>query len=796
MVKLSSEVSLRTDIGTVGQSRAIRALKLGISIGGPGFNIFACGHNGTGRTAAVKAILRGAHPKWSRMLDRCYVHNFKDQDRPRLITLPPRQGKLLKSEMDDLIILLKKNVPLALEQEAFAHKKKKLVEKFQNDERRLFRGFETRLKKKHFCLGQVQEGAIARQELFPVIDGKPYAMAQLEELISSGRLTLDDVRELNEVYTQFQPDLATLFKKRRVLAKDMLRVLSEIEKEAVGPMLDGLIDDIQEKFEDESIHRYLDEVKANLIDDLDLFKDLDEGADDDDVGPSMDDDHFEHHSREREDPFVRYRVNVVMDNSEASSAPIIIETSPTFSNLFGSIEKLERSGMVHADFMGIRAGSLLRADGGFLILNCTDVLAEPHVWTSLKRALRYRKLEIQAPETVYQPVPVALKPEPIPLNLKVVMIGSPDAYQLLSDLDEDFTKIFKIKAEFDSEMLRNRENLDHFFRVVGKIAREEGLKPLSREAMANLAEYAVRRSGRQGKLTTHFSEIADIVREAAYLAAIAGEGEISGRHVNGAIEERQNRSNLLESKVQEMIDEGLLLIDTDGERVGQVNGLWVFELGDFTFGKPTRITCVTSPGKAGVINIEREVSLSGASHDKGVLIIGGYLRRQFACQIPLGLTASLCFEQSYSGVDGDSASLAELICLLSDLSGVPVRQSLAITGSVNQRGEIQAVGAINEKIEGFYRVCKRRGLSGHQGVIIPEANIRDLMLEGEVVEAARQGQFHVFPVRTVDEGIAVATGMPAGARRPDGTFSPDSLNEKARLRLAEMLDVVKDFGGI
>lgn len=793
----TSHQTLKTDIGTVGQERAIKALKMGISIGGPGYNIFVCGHQGTGRTSAVKAILRAARPAWSKLRDRCYVHNFKDHDRPRLLTLEPGKGKLLKSEMDEAILLLKKNIPLELEKDQFASRKKDIIERYQDNERELYGGLEDKLRKTGFCLGQVQEGAITRQELFPVIDGKPYGMGQLEELIGSGRLTLEEVRQYNDAYTAFQPELAVLFKKRRLLAREMLREVSEMEREAVRPVMSGLLDDVREKFAEAEVAQFLDEALESLVEELDLFKDdSDDGAEHGEMQEGGAEPAPDARPRPDDDPFIRYRVNVILDNSEATVPPVIVETSPTFTNLFGTLEKVEKGGAAHADFSGIRAGALMRADGGFLILNSSDLLTEPHVWTTLKRALRYRKLEIQAPESVYQPVPVALKPEPMPLSLKVVMIGSPDTYQFLSDMDEDFNKIFKIKAEFDSEMRCNKENLEHFFRVVGKIAKEENLRTVNRDAMATLAEYGVRRSGRQGKLTTHFSEIADILREADFLAGQQSDREITTRHLQQTIYERQSRSNLLEGKLQEMIDEGILLIDTRGERVGAVNGLWVFELGSFAFGKPTRITASTSPGKAGLVNVEREVSLSGAAHDKGVLIIGGYLRHKYAHRVPLGLSASICFEQSYSGVDGDSASLAEILAIISDMSQVPIRQSIAITGSVNQKGEVQAVGGINEKIEGFYRVCKRRGLNGKQGVVIPEANVEDLMLDDEVVEAARRGKFHVFPVRTVDEALFTVTGKPAGARNADGTFEPDTVNDRVYQRLVEMATIMKDYGGL
>jgi ATP-dependent Lon protease len=473
-----------------------------------------------------------------------------------------------------------------------------------------------------------------------------------------------------------------------------------------------------------------------------------------------------------------------------------VETTPNYRNLFGTIERVvDRSGLWKTDFTHIKAGSFLRANGGYLIFNALEALVEPGVWPALKRTLKNQVMEVQTYDPFYFFATSALKPEPIECNVKVIMIGDSYIYHLLFNLDDDFKKIFKIKADFDSVMNKDAEKVQQYASFIRKICDEEKLKPFDKTGIAAVVEYGVRLTGRQKKLSTRFYLIADLLREANYWAIKDGSDVVKDKHVDKAIERKVYRLNLIEEKIQEMIDEGTILIDSDGMVVGQVNGLSVYNLGDYMFGKPSRITVKTSMGKAGIINIEREAEMSGPTHNKGVYILTGYLRGKYAQDKPITMSASICFEQSYSGVDGDSASSTEIYALLSSLSGLPLRQDIAVTGSVNQKGEIQPIGGVNEKIEGFFDVCKAKGLTGKQGVMIPHLNIGDLMLRKDVLEAVKEGKFHIYPIKTIDQGIEILTGVEGGGRQEDGKFKEGSVNDLVDKKLRELGMKIKEFEG-
>jgi len=493
--------------------------------------------------------------------------------------------------------------------------------------------------------------------------------------------------------------------------------------------------------------------------------------------------------------FAEYEVNVMVDNSGTQGAPIVEETYPTYRNLFGSVERMmDRSGLWRTDFTKIKEGSLLKANGGYLVINATDALLEPGVWPALKRTLKTKRIEIQAYDPFFLFTTSSIKPEPIEVDVKVIMIGDDLSYRLMYRYDEDFNKIFKAKADFDTVMDRNQATINEYTGFIKKICQEENLKPFDRSSAAAVVEYGARLAGKQKKLSTRFHQISDLVREASYWADEKGSAHVTEKHVDLAIENRIERLNLVEDRIQEMIQDGQIMIDTEGAVVGQVNGLSIFDMGDYAFGRPSRITAKTSMGKAGVINIEREVEMSGPIHSKGVYILSGYLRGKYAQDKPLNMCASLCFEQSYSGVEGDSASSTEIYALLSSLSEVPIRQDIAVTGSVNQRGEVQPIGGVNHKIEGFFAVCKARGLTGSQGVIIPHQNVEDLMIRKNVVLAVQEGEFHIYPVKTVDQGIEILTGMKAGERKADGTYEEGTLNELADKKLKELAENLEKFG--
>jgi ATP-dependent Lon protease len=494
------------------------------------------------------------------------------------------------------------------------------------------------------------------------------------------------------------------------------------------------------------------------------------------------------------DPFASYEVNLLVDNSEQKGAPVIIESYPTYRNLFGSIERIvDRSGIWRTDFSKIKAGSFIKATGGYLVFNLMDAILEPGVWPALKRALKSKKMEIQTYDPFYFFTTSGLKPEPIEANTKVILLAEPHLYHLLYTYDHDLKEIFKVRADFETSMDRTDDSISKFAEFVKMKTDDEKLKPFDRTAVASLIEESVRMTGWQEKISTSFPQIADLIREADYWATQDGQTQVRSDHVDKAIDTKIYRSNMIETRLQEMINRGTLMIDVEGEKVGQVNGLAVYSVGDYMFGKPSRITASTSMGRTGIINIEREADMSGNIHNKGVLVLSGYIRKKYAQDKPLSMSASIAFEQSYSGVEGDSASSTEIYALLSSLSNVPIRQYIAVTGSVDQNGRIQAIGGVNQKIEGFYHCCSATKLTGKQGVMIPESNIKDLMLRKDVLQAVKDGKFHIYAVKTVDEGIEILTGKEAGERKPDGTYPKSSINALVDAKLKELAEGLKSF---
>jgi ATP-dependent Lon protease len=596
-------------------------------------------------------------------------------------------------------------------------------------------------------------GMFSRPDLIPVIEGQPIPFPKIESLVKEKKLPKETLDALRERYGKLTSKLEDIFERLKEIDEETRALLRSWDEESITPVIKGAIDEVREAFLFPKICAYLDEVERELVKSLDAFKDQ------------------KKEEKEAAEDFLEYRVNLLVDNSDQKGAPVVMETNPNYVNLFGSIESsVSRAGMSSTDFTMIKAGSFLKANGGYLVVNALDALVEPGVWATLKRTLRNQIFEIQNYLQMYLFSNARLKPEPVKADVKVVMIGDAAIFNLLYFADGDFKKIFKIKAEFDSEMAKDERSFADYVRFIKKICDDDGLLPLDKEGIGALIEYSTRVAGRQGKLSTRFHVIADVIRESSYWAHKAKKPTVGREDVEKAIAERFERVSLIEDKIQELIEEGTILIDTEGAVVGQVNGLSVYDMGQFMFGKPARITARTSMGRAGVINIEREADLSGPTHNKGVLILGGYLRGKYASRRPMSLTASLAFEQSYGGVDGDSASSTEVYALLSSLSGLPIRQDLAVTGSLSQRGEIQPIGGVNEKIEGFFDVCRAKGLTGTQGVLIPHQNARNLMLRSDVVAAVKDGKFHVYPVRTIDEGIEILTGVEAGTPEADGGY--------------------------
>jgi ATP-dependent Lon protease len=765
--------------GIIGQQRAIKALKIGVEINSSGYNVFIAGLSGTGKLTTAKQMLEKIRPECPELYDYAYVNNFKDPDQPILLVFPAGKGSQFKKEMGNAIKFLQENIPQVLESDSFVTKKKKIIDDFSQKQQKLKDDFEQKLNKDNFTLGQVKVGEISRPEIMALIDGQPVFIQQLDELVRQNKISKEQADEITQKYTSYQTELQSLFKKSIKLNQEFQEKLAKLEKDTASDVINLTIDDLKEKHDIAKVKDYLEAVKENVFQNIELFKGQQPQALQAQDGIPV-------------DYFKVYDVNVLLDNSKQDECPVLTETSPTYSNLFGIIEKqYDRQGGWYADFMSIKAGSMLRANGGYLIVNAIDALTEPGVWKTLKRVLMYNKLEIQDVSNLWQLAPSILKPEPIEINTKIIFIGNNQIYNILSKLEDDFNKIFKIKSDFDYEMHRTERTLNEYVRVIKKLINNEDLMDFNKKAVARLAELGARYAGEKDKLTTRFSYVADLVREANFWAKDNGDKYVSDYHVQLAYDSAKERFSLPETKLSEMIDKGTILIDTSGERVGQVNGLAVYQSGYYTFGKPTRITAAVSLGSGDIINVEREAGLSGSTHNKGVLIISGYFRDNFGKNVPLSFKASLVFEQGYGMIDGDSASSTEICALLSCLSGIPIKQNLSITGSVNQKGDIQPVGGINEKIEGFFEVSKSRGLDGTHGVIMPQSNVKDLMLKDEVINAVKENKFNIYPVERIEEAIEILTGVKAGKVTKTGRYQANTVFGMVEKTLREMREKVK-----
>lgn len=756
--------------GILGQDRALKALKLGVNLKSSGYNIYISGLTGTGKASTVKKILETVSSTTPELKDFAYVNNFNDSDKPTLLVFKQGEAKRFKDEISGLIIFLKEQIPLLLEGQQFQSKKNKIIQEYELKEKNLFQKFESKLQKDGFTIGQMQVGEVKRPELLPVINDKAIPVFQLDELVVQQVISKDEAEKLKEKYSLFRKEMAEIYKKGLKINQEFQQKLNELEKNEVELLVNGVMNAFREKYEDEKILNYLQQIEDNILQNLFMFK-TPKGETDIDTS----------------DFFRQFVVNIILDNSNVKTVPTIIETAPTYTNIFGTIEKIsDGRGGWYADFTKIKAGSLLRASGGFLVLNVNHVFEEPGVWRTLKRVLTYKKLDILDAPSYFQFSPSSLKPEPIDIDTKVILVGSNYAYSILTGYEDDFKKIFKVKAEFDYEIERTGENMVEYARVIKKLIKEENLLEFDKSAIAYLLELSARYAGKKNKLSSRFSMISDFAREANYWAMDAGAKTVSVSHVQIAFTERENRHALGDEKLTSMIKEGDILIDTKGKKVGEINGLAVYGSDLYSFGKPTKITSAVSLGNGSIINVEREAGMSGKTYDKGVLIIGGYFRETFGQNIPLSFSATLVFEQSYGLIDGDSASAAEIIVLLSTLSGIPINQEMAVTGSVNQKGDIQTIGGVNEKIEGFFKICKLKGFTGNQGVVIPHGNIQDLMLSEEVISAVKNKKFKIFAVKRIEEAVELMTGVKAGKKDSKGHFESGTLYHTVENRLKKM----------
>ncbi len=761
--------------GLIGQARAVEAVQFGIGIRREGYNLFVLGPHGTGKYSAVRQFLEQQAVTEATPADWCYVNNFEMPHRPRALQLPPGQGIVLQQDMEKLVRELRTAIPVAFEKDDYRSQKQALQEEFADMQERAFKDLQQQAYERELAVIRTPAGLA----FAPLKGDKVLKTEEFQQLPDADQERIQEA--ISDLQTYLDETIGRVQQGEREHREKMRSLDREVAKFAVG----HLIAELRQKYHElPAVIAYLDAVEKDVVENVDDFRKKEEEAPPPLTGIPLP------RSLLGPAPFRRYQVNVLVDRSETKGAPVVYQDNPTYQNLLGRIEHImAQMGVVMTDFSLIKGGSLQQANGGYLILDAHKLLSQPFVWEALKRALRAQEIVIESPGQQLGLVNIiALEPEPITLNIKIVLLGDRMLYHLLSEYDPDFNELFKVVVDFEEEMARNANTSMLYARLIGTLARKEQLRHFNRAAVARVIEHSARLVGDAEKLSTRMQGIADLLREADYWASRAGHDPVTAADVQQAIDAQIFRASRIRERAYEAIEREIILIDTQGERIGQINGLSVFSLGQFSFGRPSRITATVRLGRGKVVDIEREVELGGPLHSKGVLILSGFLSARYAPDQPLSLSASLVFEQSYSGVDGDSASSAELYALLSALAEAPLKQSLAVTGSVNQHGQVQAIGGVNEKIEGFFDICRARGLTGDQGVLIPTANVKHLMLRPDVLAAVEAGQFHIYAVETIDQGLEILTGLPAGERDEAGNFPPGSVNQRVEARLAAMAE--------
>jgi predicted ATP-dependent protease len=758
----------------IGQARALDAVRFGTGMRQEGYNLFVLGPAGMGKHTLVRQFLEKKAAGEERPSDWCYLNNFVQPHKPCALRLPPGRGVELQRSMEQLVEELRHAIPAAFEGDEFRTKAEAIQEEFHQREEQAFKELGEEAARQQIALLRTPEGfAFA-----PTRNGEVIGPDEYEKLPEEEKQRVQTV--VAALQQQLEKVIRHIPKGRREKHEKIKQLSRETTTHAVG----HLIDELRETYADlPDVLSYLDAVQQDVVENAADFRKQEETPANVMGIPMVE-----------RPSFHRYQVNVLVGHNDRPGAPVVSDDNPTYTNLVGRVEHVAQLGALVTDFTLIKPGSLHRANGGYLLLDVRKVLTQPFAWEGLKRALRGRDIRIESLGQMLSLVStVSLEPEPIPLDVKVVLFGERLLYYLLYAYDPDFGELFKVAADFEDRIERSAESDLLYARLIGTLARKEGLQPFDRAAVARVIEYSARAAGDAERLSTHMQSVADLLREADYWARQNGRPAVGADDVQQAIDTQIRRVDRIRARVQEEILRGTIMIDTQGAATGQVNALSVIELGNFAFAQPTRITATTRVGDGDLINIEREVKLSGAIHSKGVLILSAFLAARYARNQPLSFSASLAFEQSYGMVEGDSASLAELCALLSNLADAPIKQSLAITGSVNQFGQAQAIGAVNEKIEGFYDICAARGLTGEQGVLIPAANVKHLMLRRDVVAAAEAGQFHIFPVETVNQAIEILTGIPAGELDAAGNLPEGSINRRVAARLAELAEIRKAF---
>ncbi|MGQ9572516.1 MAG: Lon protease family protein [Dehalococcoidia bacterium] len=764
----------------IGQDRALSSLEFGLALDRSGYNIFVTGLTGTGKASAIKSYVEKAVEKRKLRVagyypdDWCYVYNFADPSSPQTVRLPVGRGKILRDQALELLDTIKVEIGRAFGSEEYQRQRQALLEEGQSTHRQMVQSLETEAKEAGFVIQFSPVGV----NLVPLVEGRPMEPQEFAALPEADR------QRIEEQQAELLRRVGETVERLSALQKETMQKIKELERRAAENALARPFQQLLAQYQDSAdATRYLEGLRDFTLDNIGLFQEKEQPTSSPFQRLSLD-----------KDPSLAFEVNVFVDNSGAQGPPVIIEPNPTWSNLFGKVERRAIMGTYVSDHTMLKPGAVHLANSGYLVLNIRDVLLNPGVWEALKRVLKTKQVRLEEPlEQFGFLAPHGLRPQAIPAEEKIIVTGDDLLYRLLAQYDEDFWELFKVKADFDFQIERTQDNLEAYAAFIGGCCQNEGILHFTNAAVAKVAEYGAKLVADQDKLSSRFGQVRDLLVEADYWARQDGAIRVGAQHVQKAVEQKLYRSRLIEERIRELIAEGTLMVDVDGEVVGQVNGLAVYDVGDFSFGKPSRITAKTFMGRRGVINIERESQLSGRIHDKGVLILSGYLGYKYAQDKPLSLSASLCFEQSYEGVEGDSASSAELYAILSSLSGLPTKQAIAVTGSVNQKGEVQPIGGVNQKIEGFFDVCKAKGLTGQQGVIVPHQNVRNLMLREDVVEAVKQGQFHIYAITTVDEGIEILTGVAAGDRQPDGSYPEGTVNYLVDQRLGELAEGLRGF---
>lgn len=757
----------------IGQKRAVSSINFALDIDNSGYNIFVTGSYGTGRTTIVTDLLKDAAKKRAVPSDWAFVYNFDNADEPICLEIPAGQGLKLKKDMQRLIINLANDLRITFESKTFLNRKNEIVESINLEKQEIYSELERAALNMNIQIKSSAMGFVT----IPMADGKPLESQQFQEL------SPEKQDEITGNVNKIQKKIQEVARNIRILDRKLQEKIDKLNTDTARYIVDNHFSALIEDYAScKDVREYLQKAADDIISNVYEFLGTDEKND------------GKHTLKELPYRINKYQINVVIDNSKKQGAAVIIESNPTYNNLFGRIEKKAFQGFAYTDYTMIKAGSLLAANGGYLIIDAEQLLKQPFSYEALKRALRSRELHIEDYfELSGFTSTIGLKPAHVPLGVKVVLIGQKYIYHWLYNYDEEFNKIFKVRADFDTEVKDSPAIVKKYIQFISRVIKEEKLLHFNDGGIASIIEHGYRLADHKKKISLRFGEIVKVIREASFWAKKRRKKDVSREDVEYAIKTRVSRHDMIEEKIQDSIIDHTINVDVKGFKVGQVNGLAVYDLGDYSFGKPTRITINTYIGSRGIINIEREAKLSGRLHDKGLLVLSGYFSEKFGSDMPLSFSASITFEQSYSTIDGDSASSAELYGLLSSLARIPINQGIAVTGSVNQKGEVQAIGGVNEKIEGFYRVCKARGLSGEQGVIIPQANSKNLMLSSEIIEAVENGKFLIWSVDHIEDGIRILTGMNAGIKHKDGTYTKESVFEYVRQRLIEFAKTSKNF---